>query len=157
VIASGRVPAASALMTVSGRAAAPDAAQAMRLFPPRPAEDGWPATTQSRGQVLIRLLAPPFALANPAGQAQRQRGLARMLEWLAGQPGLTWQERWIASGAEDASSWRQLPEEWLTGSGQIRRRTRPGYGFGGGLLLLICGDVIRPGLAWLLPPAACRA
>lgn len=28
--------------------------------------------------------------------------------------------------------------------------SRPGYGLGAGLLLLICGDVIRPGMAWLL-------
>lgn len=27
---------------------------------------------------------------------------------------------------------------------------RPEYGLGGGLLLLICGDVIRPGILWLL-------
>jgi integrase len=151
VIAPGHAPAGSLVLApLPGRATAPDAAQVMRLFPPRPAGSRWPATTQSREQVLARLLAPPFALDNRAGQAQRRRGLIRMLDWLAGLPGRTWQERWIASGAEDASSWRQLPEEWLTGCGQIRERTRPGYGFGGGLLLLICGDVIRPGVPWLL-------
>jgi integrase len=151
VIAPGHAPAGSLVLApLPGREMAPDAAQVMRLFPPRPTGSRWPATTQSREQVLARLLAPPFALDNRAGQAQRRRGLTRMLDWLAGLPGRTWQERWIASGAEDASSWRQLPEEWLTGSGQIRERTRPGYGFGGGLLLLICGDVIRPGVPWLL-------
>src|SRR5260370_3205819 len=57
------------LMTVSGRATAPDAAEVMRLFPPRPAGSDWPATRQSCEQVLTRLLAPPFALANPARPA----------------------------------------------------------------------------------------
>ncbi|MGH3126207.1 MAG: hypothetical protein ACRDND_34965, partial [Streptosporangiaceae bacterium] len=97
-----------------------------------------------------RLLAPPFTLDNPAGQAQRRRGLTRMLDWLGSQPGQTWQERWIVSGAEDASQWRQLPGQWLASTGQIPAGSRPGYGLGAGLLLLICGDVIRPGMGWLL-------
>ncbi len=137
-------------MKVSRRATAPDAAQVMRQFPPRPASSGWPATRHSREQVLARLLAPPFALGNPAGQAQRRRGLTKMLAWLGSQPGRTWQERWIISGAEDASSWRQLPDQWLASTGRIPAGSRPGYGLGAGLLLLICGDVIRPGMGWLL-------
>jgi hypothetical protein len=151
VIAPADAPAGSrVLMTIPGRGLAPDAAQVMRLFPPRPPLSRWPATRQSRGQVLTRLLAPPFALDNPAGQAQRRRGLTRMLDWLGSQPGQTWQERWIASGAEDASSWRQLPDQWLASTGQIPAGARPGYGLRGGLLLLTCGDVIRPGVGWLL-------
>jgi Phage integrase family len=151
VIVSGRAPAGSpVLMKVSRRATAPDAGQVLRQFPPRPAGSGWPATRQSREQVLARLLAPPFALDNPAGQAQRRRGLTRMLDWLGSQPGQTWQDRWIVSGAEGASPWRQLPDRWLAGTDRTRARSRPGYGLGAGLLLLICGDVIRPGMPWLL-------
>ena len=143
--------AGSLLLTrLPGRATAPDAAQVMRLFPPRPAASGWPATRQPREQVLTRLLAPPFALDNPAGQAQRRRGLTRMPDWLASQPGQTWQDRWIVSGAEDSSPWRELPDRWLAGAGRTRAGSRPGYGLGAGLLLLICGDVIRPGMPWLL-------
>ena len=144
-------PAGSLVLTrLPGRATAPDAAQVMRLFPPRPAASGWPATRQSREQVLTRLLAPPFTLDNPAGQAQRRRGLTRMLDWLGSQPGQTWQDRWIVSGAEDSSPWRELPDRWLAGAGLTRAGSRPGYGLGAGLLLLICGDVIRPGMRWLL-------
>ena len=142
-------PAGSLVLTrLPGRATAPDAAQVMRLFPPRPAGSAWPATRHSREHVLTRLLAPPFALDNPAGQAQRRRGLTRMLGWLGSLPGQTWQDRWIVSGAEDCSSWRDLPDRWLAGAG--RAGSRPGYGLGAGLLLLICGDVIRPGVPWLL-------
>ena len=144
---TGSDPAGSLVLTrLPGRATAPDAAQVMRQFPPRPAASGWPATRQSREQVLTRLLAPPFTLDNPAGQAQRRRGLTRMLDWLGSQPGQTWQDRWIVSGAEDCSPWRQLPDRWLAGSGLTRAGRRPGYGLGAGLLLLICGDVIRPGM-----------
>ena len=73
-----------------------------------------------------------------------------MLDWLGSQPGQTWQERWTVSGAEDASPWYQLPDRWLAGAGLTRAGSRPGYGLGAGLLLLVCGDVIRPGLPWLL-------
>ena len=37
-------------------------------FPPRPAQDGWPATRQRRGYVLARLLAPPFTAPGLAVQ-----------------------------------------------------------------------------------------
>jgi len=42
-----------------------------------------------------------------AGRARdqtRRRGLARMLDWLQRQPGDTWQEKWLASGADAAGS-----------------------------------------------------
>ena len=147
----GHAPAGSLVLTrLPGRATAPDAALVMRLFPPRPAASGWPATRQSREQVLARLLAPPFTLDNTAGQAQRRRGLTRMLDWLGSLPGQTWQDRWIVSGAEDCGPWRELPDRWLAGAGLTRAGSRPGYGLGAGLLLLICGDVIRPGMPWLL-------
>jgi hypothetical protein len=84
---TGSDPAGSLVLTrLPGRATAPDAAQVMRLFPPRPAASGWPATRQSREHILTRLLAPPFTLDNPAGQAQRRRGLTRMLDWLGSCP-----------------------------------------------------------------------
>ena len=155
---TGPDPAGSLVLTrLPCRATAPDAEQVMRLFPPRPAGSGWPATRQSREHILTRLLAPPFALDNPAGQAQRRRGLTRMLGWLGSLPGQTWQDRWIISGAEDCSSWRELPDRWLAGAGLTRAGSRPGYGLGAGLLLLICGDVIRPGMPWLLASSSLQS
>jgi hypothetical protein len=146
------VAAASLLFTASsGATPAPEAAEVMRRFPPRPAGHGWAATRRPREQVLARLLGPPFALANRAGQRQRRWGMMRVLDWLGSQPGGTWQERWAGSGAEDTGQWRQLPARWLAGTGRISASSqRPESGLGGGLLLLICGDVIRPGLPWLL-------
>jgi len=81
----------------------------------------------------------------------------RVLDWLEGQPGHTWQQRWAASGAEDTDRWRQLPVRWLTGTGGIDAGSRrPEGGLSGGTLLLICGDVIRPGVAWLLARSGLR-
>jgi Phage integrase family len=144
--------AASPLFTASpGGTPTREAAEVMRRFPPRPAGHRWPESSQPREQVLARLLAPPFPLANGAGQRQRRWGMMRMLDWLGSQPGCTWQQRWAASGAEDAGQWRQLPARWLASTGRISASSqRPESGLGGGLLLLICGDVIRPGLPWLL-------
>ena len=53
-----------------------------------------------REQASALLLAPPFRLDSRGGQRQRSRSLGQVLDWLAGQPGATWQERWAASGAE---------------------------------------------------------
>ena len=73
-------------------------------------------------------------------------------------PGATWQERWLACGADGpAADWRDL----VAG---LARRHRPDLpanrrppALGGGLVLLICADVIRPGLRWLLRTRPARA
>ena len=85
-------------------------------FPPRPAQDGWPATRQRRGYVLARLLAPPFS-AGP--QSSWRIGLAKLVHWLEDQPGDTWQDRWVASGADAAGNlaWRELAASWLRAAG----------------------------------------
>jgi integrase len=126
-------------------------------FPPRPVPERWQATCQDRRAVLARLLAPPFRLDSAAGQHQRRFGLIRTLEWLAAQPGHTWQERWIASGAsaDGRVDWRRLPLQWLRSTGRIAPSNTTAYKtLGAGLLQLICGDVIRPDLAWLLTTAS---
>ena len=95
--------------------AAPTAREAMRArFPPRPVPDGWPATLQPRDTAWERLTRPPFVLEDAKRQQRRVRGLALLLDCLAAQPGQTWQERGLASGADRAGAgWRQLPAAWL--------------------------------------------
>jgi hypothetical protein len=128
-------------------------------FPPRAAASSWPATLATRPEVLARLLAPPFPLDNPLSQQGRRLGLVSVVSWLEAQPGGSWQDRWLASGAEDAADWRILAAARKT------RRTgislpgpaRPAPHAGAGLLVLIGADVIRPGMGWLLSsPAAPR-
>ena len=100
--------------------------------------------------MLRRLTSPPFLPEMKATQAGRRRGTAKMLRWLSSFPGDTWQQRWEASQAEDhpGSSWVQLPLRWLQDNGL--RASSDDNDLSSGLLMLICGDVIRPGLAWML-------
>jgi hypothetical protein len=125
-------------------------------FPPRPAGPSWPATQAGRREVLTRLLALPFALDHPAGQQQRRLGLVTLLNWLEAQPGRSWQDRWLASGAESHADWRTLVAGWASARAGAAPAPVPPR-IGAGLLPLISGDVIRPGAAWLLGcPAAPR-
>ncbi len=79
--------------------------------------------------------------------------MLKILDWLELHPGTTWQQRWDASGAEtgQTADWRdqmlaslQAAGNYGTWAGELRRR------LGTGLAQLIGGDVIRPGLPWLL-------
>src|SRR6185312_4238300 len=63
-----------------------------------------------RAEVWERLTSGMFVLDNANSQERRVRGLAWLLDWLADQPGQTWQQRWMASGADAAGgAWRDLP------------------------------------------------
>ena len=161
--AAGLPPAAGAV-TVPAAAGVPQpaggaAAELPARFLPRPAAGSWPATRAARQEVLARLLAPPFPLDNPLGQQGRRLGLISVVGWLEGQPGGSWQDRWLASGAEDAPDWRVLVAAWKArGTGMpLAGTAKPAPHAGAGLLVLICADVIRPGAGWLLScPAAPR-
>jgi Phage integrase family len=131
-------------------AAQPRNAQLRRQFPPRPAQPWWPATAGGEDEVLSLLASLPFLPQTKRAQAGRRRGAARLLRWLSAFPGDTWQQRWEASRAENhpGGSWARLPAQWLRDNG--RAASRDGDDLSSGLLTLICGDVIRPGLAWML-------
>ncbi len=88
------------------------------------------------------------------GLGKRLMGMGLLLDWLAEQPGPSWQERWRASGAENAGrAWRRLPAGWLArrGHGPWRRDA---------LLeavpLAIAADLLRPSLPWLVGGALAR-
>ena len=83
-------------------------AELLAAFPARPVAASWPATGATREQVLGRLLVPPFALAHPLSQRSRRLGVIAVVNWLEAQPGGSWQDRWMASGAEDRGDWRDL-------------------------------------------------
>src|SRR5712691_7635572 len=124
-----------------------------RRFPPRLPQEGWEATSQRRGHVLARLFAPPF---NAGLQSSRRIGLTKLVHWLEEQPGDTWQDRWVASGADAAGNlaWREMAASWLRSTGWASGNPRTDFiSLGRGVLPLICGDVIRPSLPWLLTPA----
>jgi len=131
--------------------------QLVASFPPRPVASSWPATEAGRSAVLARVLSTPFALDNPGSQQTRRLGVLAVLSWLHTFPGASWQQRWQASGAEDRLDWRDV----ITAAGAGRSRSKVAAGtrlphLGPGLLVLICADVIRPSMGWLLRFAPAR-
>jgi integrase len=113
----------------------------------------WPATRQERGAVQERLTSGVFVLPNADSQDKRVRGLSWLLDWLADQPGQTWQQRWMASGADAAGgAWRQVPIAWQRQRGREARWLRAELS--GALVTVICGDLVRPSLSCLVAGAA---
>lgn len=123
-------------------------------FPARPAAASWPQTRLSRHAVLQRLGAAPFVVDTAAGEDNRRRGVRIVLDWLETQPGQTWRQRWLASGAEvdGRLDWRGFPIRWRKAATSFDCRFDAAV-LGTGLLSLMCADVVRPGLAWLLTTA----
>ena len=118
-------------------------------LPARSATADWPATRLGHGPAREQLTCPPFTREVASSQETRARGLARLLDWLAGQPGATWQERWLASGAEEAGAdWAQLPIRWLQDRG--RRSQWLQAELATALGAVICADLIRPSVSWLV-------
>jgi hypothetical protein len=114
-------------------------------FPPRPAAAHWPATRAGRDQV--------DDLPGPPGR--HQAGLGLLLDWLQDHDGDSWQQRWLASGAQEAgTTWWQLPAR-RAGSGYLPGMRRFGA-LTAALITVITGDVVRPSLAWLIA-AGCDA
>jgi hypothetical protein len=114
---------------------------------PRSDEESWWQTRASRAEVVARLLGMfTDSASSRTRNATRRRGLNRLLDWLQGQPGDSWQERWLASGADEAGcDWAELP---LKQRVPARRHHRDELT--SGLVLLVAGQVIRPGYRWLL-------
>jgi integrase-like protein len=131
----------------------PTGAALLAAFPPRPIASSWPATGMSRSAVLAKVLAAPFTLDNPASQQTRRLGVLAVLSWLQTRPGDSWQQRWQASGAEDQTDWRDVIT--ATSAGRSAAGARLPH-LSPGLLVLICADVIRPSLDWLLRFAPAR-
>jgi integrase len=135
--------------------AQPRNSQLRSQFPPRLAQASWPATAEDQDEVLRRLTSPPFLPKVKATRAGRRRGTAKLLRWLSAFPGDTWQQRWEASGSEDhpGSSWTRLPLGWLRDNGL--EASYDENDLSSGLLMLVCGDVIRPRMTWMVT-RACR-
>ena len=118
----------------------------------------WPRTGRPPGVSAARRWssspAGSFVLDNADSQERRVRGLAWLLDWLADQPGETWQQRWMASGADAAGG------ALATGADRLAA-TRVAGDRGGcvpscraALVVAICGDLVRPSLSCLVAGAA---
>jgi hypothetical protein len=113
---------------------------------PRPFPDSWWQTRQDREALVERLLTTFTDPSAGRGRDQtRRRGLTKLLDWLQNQPSDTWQDRWLASGADAAGfDWAELP---------LGREPTPKHRrdeLTSGLVLLVAGQVIRPTYRWLM-------
>ncbi|SBS79350.1 putative DNA integrase/recombinase [uncultured Mycobacterium sp.] len=124
--------------------------QLRERFPARDPEPCGPRATDTADDIRARLTSDPFTSDNASTRAGRRRGVTKLLHWLATCPGDTWQQRWESSGVEQSpgKTWTELPLQWLqlcdqNASYDVNDLTS-------GMLMLICGDVIRPGLPWML-------
>jgi integrase len=131
----------------------PDARRAARTrFLARSVAASWSATEQPRNVVERRLTARPFVVDKPDCQRVRVVGVRLMLDWLADQPGRTWQQRWAASGAESAGAgWRTVAAGWLRAHGQGAPWRLAALS--SALAVVIGADVIRPSTRWVVSGA----
>jgi Phage integrase family len=143
----------AAPLTLSQPSAAPAswamAEKLLETFPPRSVPDDWPETRASTAQILARLHEPPLLAPSESASFARRTGAKQVLQWLAQYPGETWQQRWNASPAPRCGSVEldarvmQAPHDPAdTGWGTSRVPS--------GMLALICADVLRPAIGWLM-------
>ncbi len=113
---------------------------------PRRLPESWWQTCQEREALAERLLTTFTSPGAGRGRDHtRRRGLAKLLDWLQRQPGETWQDRWLASGADAAGfEWAELPL-----GGELSPRHRRDE-LTSGLVLLVAGQAIRPTYRWLM-------
>ena len=80
---------------------------------PRPLPGTWWQTCQQREALAGRLLTAFTSPGAGRGRDQtRRRGLTKLLDWLQSQPGETWQDRWLASGADAAALMGETAAGW---------------------------------------------
>ena len=133
----------------------PDMRQLWQRFPPRSPARTWPATEQPTELLLAHMLAASFDLDEAGAQQRRRLGMVRLLSWLSDQSGDTWQQRWETSGADATGN-----ADWWKPMLAWTRPHRPhcGVSLSSNLrvcaLMLVCADVIRPTLEWVLSPRA---
>ena len=137
------------------------AAAVLERFPPRPVPESWPETAADRFAVARRLLAPPFAFGDASARHWRKLSMLKILDWLELHPGTTWQQRWDSSGAGADGLDADWRDQVVADLRAVGRAGPLGTGLhprlGAGMAQLIGGDVLRPGLFWLLTtPAPAR-
>ena len=114
-------------------------------YPARPVVTDWPATCADRDEVDRIVVTAAAVLPSERVREARRWGLPLLLDWLADQPGDTWQQRWLASGADAArEDWARGPEQWLRRHGKFsENRLRL---MTSSLLVVVGADLVRPSL-----------
>jgi len=104
----------------------------------------WPEASLSRQELLARVEAHE---ADVSGRERNRRlvGVGLVLDWLEGFPGETWQQRWRASGADEAG---EMWPEAIEVPGLLSDEHGRGELTGGVGRLILVG-AIRPAYNWL--------
>lgn len=112
----------------------------------------WDASQQSVEEVLAWVEQLERSEATPKDLRRRVYGVELLLGWLQRFPGESWQQRWLASGADTAGkAWPDLlTDPFPSGAGDTTRRNLATGAVG----RLILADVIRPGYQWLYQMAS---
>lgn len=110
------------------------------------AAGGLDTASRERMQELVVDLVvsfwPPSNTAQTSPVPPATRVSTRVLDWLAAQPGVTWQQRWDNSGATESAN------AWLDLAGLNRRAIRVNATYVLNALLVL--RVVRPTTTWLL-------
>lgn len=112
-------------------------------------EESWPVTVQDRDAVWARMTTLPFLVG--CDNSGHKAGLGLLLNWLEEQPGVTWQDRWLASGADTDhanGSWREIPLQWLSDRGHTSVSRQDA--FFRAVNVALAADLFRPSLTWLV-------
>lgn len=110
--------------------------------------DRWPATDRSREQ-LLEALEELDGQRDVKERARRRLAVTLLLDWLGGFPGESWQQRWLASGADAAGrDWPGLVQ--FRGVNKKYRKDQ----MTGAVARMILLDAIRPGYGWLFASVA---
>ncbi len=113
----------------------------------------WPTTVLDRGEVERLASASPLLDGlDERTRLQRLSGLGTVLDWLEAMPGDTWQERWLASGAEEPAlvDWRRIL------AGEVHAPPKREDYLGSALALLISSDVLRPSVGFVITSSTPR-
>ena len=103
--------------------------------------------------MVRRMLAPPFLAGDAKARHVRKLTLLKVLDWLELHPGTTWQDAGMPPEPASTAVWTGGPGPSLSlrASGSLGPQGgHIGSVLGTGLVQLIAGDVLRPGLPWLL-------
>jgi hypothetical protein len=149
IVETTHAPGTEILTATSALEHAPRQQDWRTRYPARVVGADWPATCCGRAGVDRVVAAATVTLPSQQVREARCRRVPLLLDWLADQPGDTWQQRWLASGADAARAhWAQHPEQWLRHQGKYSKARLPLMT--SSLLLVVGADVVRPSLAWLL-------
>lgn len=115
-------------------------------FPARPTASSWSLTERAASDIIAQVVADAAATT----WLSVRRGATGILGWLASHPGGNWQQRWLASGIEDCpgDEWKPLADPWMQADGRDQRWVHKDLG--AGLQRLICADILRPSMRWML-------